>query len=195
MAESLNHSLEGGFSMNVIGRSLTSLAVLLVGAAICAQHPTPTPTPGPALAPTPPAPPGAPGWDGFYYQFASTQSKASKLAEKYVKEEKSEVKQEIRKQLTDVLNQHFDNRMEEQKKELDKLEKEIADLRAVLKKRQDAKGAIVERRIETLIQEAEGLGWNAPGRRGPDFGFDFNIPGLMHPAPTPPALPKPPTNR
>ena len=45
------------------------------------------------------------------------------------------------------------------------LEKQVAKLKAVLKRRKDVKENIVERRLEQLVQEADGLGWNAPGGR------------------------------
>jgi hypothetical protein len=84
------------------------------------------------------------------------------LAQQYVKAEKDDEKKEIRKKLTDVLGQQFNAQVQRQQKDLEDLEKQIASLRAVLKKRQDAKSTIVERRVEQLIQEAEGLGWTAP---------------------------------
>jgi hypothetical protein len=91
------------------------------------------------------------------------------LARQYVKAEKDETKKEIRKKLSDLLSQQFDAHAEQQQKELDDLEKEIARLKSLLKKRQDAKSTIVDRRMEQLIQEAEGLGWTAP--RNPVIGL------------------------
>jgi hypothetical protein len=84
------------------------------------------------------------------------------LAQQYVKATKEDEKKEIRKKLTDVLSQQFDQRLQQQQKEIDDLEKQIASLKEVLKKRTAAKATIVERRIDALVQEAEGLGWNNP---------------------------------
>ena len=84
------------------------------------------------------------------------------LAQQYVKATKEDEKKEIRKKLTDVLSQQFDQRLQQQQKEVDDLEKQIASLKDVLKKRTAAKATIVERRIDQLVQEAEGLGWNNP---------------------------------
>jgi flagellar motility protein MotE (MotC chaperone) len=92
----------------------------------------------------------------------NVQSQTAGLAQQYVKAEKDDEKKEIRKKLTDVLGQQFNAQVQRQQKDLEDLEKQIASLRAVLKKRQDAKSTIVERRVEQLIQEAEGLGWTAP---------------------------------
>ncbi len=91
------------------------------------------------------------------------QSEPLQLAQQYVKAVKDDDKRNIRKQLSETLSQQFDAHLQEQKSELAELEKKIADLRALLNKRQEAKTSIVERRIEQLVQEAEGLGWNTPG--------------------------------
>jgi hypothetical protein len=96
------------------------------------------------------------------------QSESAQLAKQYVDAKKEEDKTSIRKRLTETLGQQFDQHLQEQQKELDDLEKQIAHVKAVLKKRLDAKSTIVERRAEQLIQDAEGLGWNAPG--GPQVG-------------------------
>lgn len=91
------------------------------------------------------------------------QARIAQLAQQFVKETNVDKKKEIRGKLTEALGQQFDQRIQQQQKELEELEKQVASLKAVLKKRLDAKPAIVDRRIEQLLQEAEGLGWNAPG--------------------------------
>ena len=130
--------------------------------------------------------PGHPNHEEFM-KFQQLQQQSSELAKQYIATEKSDEKQNIRKKLADVLNQQFDLHMRQQEKELAALEKEIADLRSLMKKRQDAKGAIVDRRIDQVIQDAEGLGWNASGRFSGDRGFWFNWQ-----RPTPPMPPTPP---
>jgi hypothetical protein len=168
--------------MNPCRISLLALPVLFAGAAGFAQEPTPTPSPS-----------GLPGfhvpmlasWGDQSHQ-AQLQSKSAQLVQQLMKAEKTEDKADIKKKLTEVLNEQFDLRLKQQEKELADLEKEIASLRAVLKKRQDAKSAIVDRRIEQLVQEAEGLGWTSPGRSQ----FYFNWSDIGH-APAPPAVPTP----
>jgi hypothetical protein len=106
-------------------------------------------------------------YDPFQGPFNAPQESAQ-LSKQYVDSKKEDERREIRKKLTDVLTQQFDQQIQEQ---LEDLDKQITSLRAVLKKRLDAKSAIVERRIEQLIQDAEGLGWNAPGSpHGPAAG-------------------------
>jgi hypothetical protein len=120
---------------------------------------------------------------------------AGQLAKQYVDSKKEDEKREIRKKLTDVLTQQFDQQIQEQQKELEDLEKQIASLKAVLTKRKEAKSTIVERRIEQLIQDAEGLGWNAPGssgggRVGPPYGPTGSVPAYGRPTANPSKTPR-----
>ena len=110
---------------------------------------------------------------GFASPQQTLQAQSHELAQQYVKSVKDDDKKEIRKKLTEVLDKQFDLHLQEQQKELDELEKQVAKLKAVLRKRKDAKENIVERRFEQLVQEADGLGWNAPSGRGnPYSAFD-----------------------
>ncbi len=99
--------------------------------------------------------------DGLRVNF-NYQQQTQDLAKQYVKTEKEDQKKEIRKKLGDVLAKQFDSQVEKQQKELADLEKQIANLKALLKKRTDAKTTIIDRRMDQLIQDAEGLGWNVP---------------------------------
>jgi hypothetical protein len=117
-------------------------------------------------APVAPAPEQPAAYPGVFYNTTNlyqAHSQTAQLAQQYVKATKEEDKRDIRKKLGDLLGQQFDQHTQQQQKELEELEKQIAHLRSVLKKRQDAKGTIVERRLDQLIQDAEGLGWTAPG--------------------------------
>jgi hypothetical protein len=91
------------------------------------------------------------------------QDQSYQLVQQYVKAEKEEDKKEIRKKLADALGKQFDTHMELQQKELADLERQMAELQNLLKKRQKAKSEIIDRRMDQLIQDAEGLGWTAPG--------------------------------
>src|SRR5438876_3917501 len=90
------------------------------------------------------------------------QVESVQLAHQIAKAENDDDKRELRKKLTHVLDQVFDGHLKEQQKELDDLEKQVARLKKLLSKRREAKETIVERRLEQLVQDAEGLGWNAP---------------------------------
>lgn len=96
------------------------------------------------------------------------QAEAPLLAHQYVKSDKEEDKRELRKKLTDLLSKQFDQQAQRQQTELEDLDREIKRLRSLLAKRLDAKSKIVERRFEQLVQDAEGLGWNAPSNPRPN---------------------------
>jgi hypothetical protein len=164
--------------MNAV-RIVAWVLVLAAGLA-CAAAPAQSPAPvqaQPAPAVATPQPPnfqmlnrpdyGVMLWDG---RSSAHQSESAQLAQQYVKATKEEEKREIRKKLADVLGQQFDAHIQQQQKELEDLEKQLASLRAIVKKRLDAKTPIVDRRIDQLVQEAEGLGWNAPATPHPVWG-------------------------
>jgi hypothetical protein len=118
---------------------------------------------------------------GIRLGYANFQQESSKLAHQYVKAEKEDDKKNIRKKLADVLAKQFDAQVERQQKDLADLEKQIASLKALLKKRTDAKTTIIDRRMEQLIQDAEGLGWAVPG----NYGFPGNHGGNPYTRPFP----------
>ncbi len=109
----------------------------------------------------------------------ATQDQIAKLAQQYVKATQAAEKSDIRKKLADALGKQFDQLAERQQKELEALEKQVADLRALLKKRHDARDQIIDRRLDQVLQEAEGLGW---GTRSADPRSSF-FPPSAKPAP------------
>jgi hypothetical protein len=168
--------------MKAVHFSLVALLLVCAAGVLWAQEGQP------AL----PIPLGTPPWGGnMFFKSQQWQSQSAKLTQRYIKAEKAEEKQEIRTKLKDLVSQQFDDRMEQQKKELESLEKELTDLRALLKKRQDAKGAIVDRRIDQLIEDAQGMGWNASGYSHNEFWFEPH----HGPTPQPTPAPAPEVNR
>jgi hypothetical protein len=181
--------------MNVI-RVVAAGLVLAggVSGAVFGQQRSPVPVPPDTAVPV--TQPGL-----TYYMmtpggFSSYQPQATQLAQQYAKATKEDEKKDIRKKLTDVLAQQFDQHAQEQQKELEELEKQIVNLKALLKKRQDAKSSIVERRLEQLIQDVEGLGWNAPGtpRTVSPFGAAGYAPAPHIMRPSPPTAPAKPAD-
>jgi flagellar motility protein MotE (MotC chaperone) len=145
-------------SARVIGSAGFLAIALFAGSAAVAQQATQPPTP-PAAAYT-----ATINQLGAFAQpgKGNDQAQAAKLAKQYAKAEKEDEKKEIRKKMSDLLANQFDQHVEQQKKELDALEKQIASLKDTLKKRVDGKNDIVNRRLEQLILEAQGLGWSVP---------------------------------
>ncbi len=102
---------------------------------------------------------------------------AAALAKQYAGTDKENEPQRlaVRRQLIQLLTQQFDEHAQQQKKELESLEAEIARLNAQLKKRLAAKEKIIERRFDQLVEEAEGLGWSGPGRAQPSSYYPSNL--------------------
>ncbi len=155
--------------MSRFHNALLSLAVpaALTCGWVYAQNTVARPGPGGVYIATP-----NPASFGLFPGQADPRNEASQFAQRYVKAEKEEDKRDLRKKMDDVLSKQFDQHMQQQTNELKELEKQIDQLKATLRKRQEAKETIVRRRAEQLINEAEGLGWTAPSSpRGGSSGF------------------------
>jgi ribosomal protein L29 len=156
----------------LVGSFLAAVIACSWAAAQQPQQPVLAPSPV-AAPPAVPVPPGFPAFDvlqsgtayfqpGAFGGGSKDAQAATKLAKQFVKAEKEDQKKDIKKQLTDLLAKQFDQHVQQQQKELENLDKQIATLRTVLKKRQDSKTSIIDRRVEQLILEADGMGWNVP---------------------------------
>jgi hypothetical protein len=116
----------------------------------------------------------------------SPQSHSIELAKEYAKATRDDVKKELKKQLSDSLNKEFDQLAQRQQADLDDLEKQVAERKSVLKKRKESRDTIVERRLEQLILDAEGLGWGSPKHADPSSPFGYTKPNNLAPV-----LPRP----
>jgi hypothetical protein len=68
----------------------------------------------------------------------------------------------IRTLLREVLDKQFAVHHQRREEELAKLEARVRSLREILTKRSEQRQTIVDRRLEQLIRDAEGLGWSGP---------------------------------
>lgn len=73
-----------------------------------------------------------------------------------------------RQALTELLEKQFDARQQRRELEIKQIEERVKKLREALDKRTSAKQKIIERRLNDLLTDAEGLGWGdaAPGAVG-----------------------------
>jgi hypothetical protein len=142
-----------------------------------------------------PAMPGMPGMSGMggmggmgsmggmvsptQSQLAEMQltTQARELLKSYALESKSDTQAELKKSLRQILIAQFDLQHHRRDEELRRIEKRLADLRTKLTKRADAKTTIVDRRLEQLISDIDGLGWGADDL--PQDLFDAGAPGAM----------------
>lgn len=87
---------------------------------------------------------------------------AESLAAQYGAAKDDGAKEKVRGQLRDVLDKQFTVHHKRREVELAKLEARVGSLRELLNKRSEQRQTIVDRRLEQLVRDAEGLGWSAP---------------------------------
>jgi hypothetical protein len=61
-----------------------------------------------------------------------------------------------------ALEKQFDLQQQRRELEASRIEAQLKKLRELMKKRSDARQTIVEKRLDQLMREAEGLGWTSP---------------------------------
>ncbi len=93
--------------------------------------------------------------------YAGDSGKTQQAIDKLRKAKTDEEKADARKQLNSALGDEFDEYLKHQAKELDRLEAKVKKLRGQWDKRREAKDELVALRIQTLENEANGLGWPA----------------------------------
>ena len=83
------------------------------------------------------------------------------LVEEYRADSDTGKRAVARDNLTAVVNEHFALRQAERQRELDELAKELDRLTALHERRQNQQDKIVADRVESLLREADGLGWGS----------------------------------
>ena len=114
---------------------------------------------------------GAPGMGGdmidpemaeFADAEATLAAKADELLGQYATADTPEDQKQLRDGLRDTLAKQFDVQRKRRELELARIEARVQKLRDQIKKRNDARDTIIDRRFEQLIDEADGLGWGQP---------------------------------
>ena len=107
------------------------------------------------------------------------ESKAAGEASHWMKEyagaDNEDKRAKIKTKVQEALGKQFDAQQKRRDLELTRLEAQTKKLRDLMKKRTDARTTIIEKRLDQLLREADGLGWASP--HGP------TIPGLYYSAP------------
>jgi hypothetical protein len=94
---------------------------------------------------------------------------AHSLAQEYARSSNETDRAKTKAKLTDVLGKEFDMQQKRRNLELESLEAQVKKLRELMKKRNDARTVIVDKRLDQLVSQAEGLGWTTTpggGNRG-----------------------------
>jgi hypothetical protein len=72
----------------------------------------------------------------------------------------------IKGKLSPLLDKQFDLQQKRRDLELAQLEAQLKKVRDLMKKRADARQTIVEKRLDQILRDVEGLGWAQPGSGG-----------------------------
>jgi hypothetical protein len=110
--------------------------------------------------------PGRPGMGPALTNLHNDESRLEEEARSLVgqysasKDEGEQAK--IRSKLSAVLEKQFDLQEKRRDLEVARLEAQLKKIRELMRKRADARQTIVEKRLDQLLREAQGLGWTAP---------------------------------
>ena len=96
----------------------------------------------------------------------AAEGEAQNLLAKYTKSTDEKARAETRAALAKVLERQYDLRQKAAESEVAQLEAQVQRLRDLIQKRQQARQEIVQKRLDQLLREAEGLGWPAPTAPG-----------------------------
>lgn len=109
-------------------------------------------------------------------------TKARKIVAAYAREKDAKQRSVLRSELQKLIGQQFDLRRQQREKEVVRIEARVRRLREILDKRSAARDEIVSHRLDQLIREANGLGWDhsAPS---PSAWDSFGTPADRQPIP------------
>ena len=105
--------------------------------------------------------------------------------------------------LQETLTQQFDTQQKVRELEVVAIEARAKKLRDVINKRNDGRRSIIDKRLDQLLREAEGLGWNSPAGGAVVYGQPYGrqvgnnlwsnhagYPAGRQPSPNPAATPR-----
>jgi hypothetical protein len=97
----------------------------------------------------------------------SAAQDVNRLLADYKGTEKEEERTKIKTKLATALSKQFDMQQKRRELELSRLEAKLKKVRELMKKRDEERKLIIDRRLDQLVREADGLGWAPPpGPRG-----------------------------
>jgi hypothetical protein len=106
---------------------------------------------------------------------AQCESDTATLVAAYGQAEDDTKRGEIKDKLAKALEKQFDAQQKRRDHELKLLDEQLKKLREWMDKRTNERQTIIDKRLEQLVREADGLGWTTPPL-GACFG------GLVNPA-------------
>jgi hypothetical protein len=96
-------------------------------------------------------------------QDAESSAKIHEELQAYLSAKDDDGRQAARKKIQDAFGDLFDAHQKERESEIKEIESRVARLRETLKKRDSMRRELIDHRLTTLIEDAEGLGWGTDG--------------------------------
>ena len=109
---------------------------------------------------------------------------ADALIQQYGQTEDEQQRANFKEQLNETLAKQFDVQQQLREHEIAKIEAKVKKLRDIITKRTDARQTIIERRLDQLLREADGLGWNSPAGSVAQMNGLPRYPGGATPVPS-----------
>jgi hypothetical protein len=100
--------------------------------------------------------------DKLLQEEAAAEHQVHQLVELYARRESETERGKIRANLATALQKEFDLQQKRRDLELARIEARVKKVRELMQKRADARQSIIEKRLDQLFREAEGLGWTPP---------------------------------
>jgi hypothetical protein len=100
--------------------------------------------------------------DKLLQEEAAAEHQVHQLVESYAHRESETERGKIRGNLATALQKEFDLQQKRRDLELARIEARVKKVRDLMQKRSDARQSIIEKRLDQLLREAEGLGWTPP---------------------------------
>jgi len=127
---------------------------------------------------------------------ASCDRDVADLLAQYARDQDEAKRGAVKTKLAAALDKQFELQQQRREIEAAQIEAQIKKLRELMKKRSDARQTIVQKRLDQLVNEADGLGWTSPhgaSGRGDVFypGGHVLRPFTVEPAALPPAPARP----
>jgi hypothetical protein len=98
---------------------------------------------------------------------ANGEREVANLVAEYGRTESETQRGKIKGKLAEVLEKQFDLQQTRRDLEVARIEAQLKKLRDLMRKRSDARQTIVEKRLDQLLREADGLGWTPPSGAQP----------------------------